>query len=102
MGGLPLEGERMKFEFIREQRAEFSVRRLCRHVEVSPAGYYAWAKRPESKRSQEDRVLGVEVAAIFNEHKTRYGATRVEKEMHARGRSLGRKRVARLMRQRGL
>jgi len=93
----------MRFEFIRAQEANFSIRLMCHHLEVSRAGYYAWVKRPESKRSREDRTLGAEVAAIFNEHKTRYGATRVEKEMRApRGRSLGRKRVARLMRQRGL
>ena len=92
----------MRFEFMRAQLANFSIRLMCHHLEVSRAGYYAWAKRPESKRSREDRKLGVEVAAIFHENKTRYGATRVEKEMRAGGRSLGRKRVARLMRQRGL
>ena len=89
----------MKFEFIRAQKAKFSVSFMCRRLGVSRAGYYAWAQRPESARARADRALGVEVEAIHLETKKRYGAPRVQKALRARGRSVSKKRVARLMRE---
>jgi putative transposase len=102
MGGLLREREWMRFEFIHAERVNFSIQLMCRHLEVSRSGYRAWAKRPESRRSRADKILEVEVKAIFKENKARYGVRRVEKEMRARGHRLGKNRVARLMRQAGL
>ena len=42
----------MKYAWIREQRARFSVTALCQVLEVSTSGYYAWVNRPESPRTQ--------------------------------------------------
>jgi transposase InsO family protein len=69
---------------------------------VSRAGFYAWRGRAPSAREREDVRLGVEVAAVFREHKRRYGSPRVHEELRSRGRRIGRKRVARLMGERGL
>jgi putative transposase len=69
---------------------------------VSRSGYYAWAKRPESERDKSERALSVEVAAVHQESRSRYGSPRVHAELRARGRRVSRKRVARLMRQQGL
>jgi transposase InsO family protein len=63
-----------------------------------PLGFH-----PKSlEREREDLRLGVEVAAIHAESKRRYGSPRVHDDLRARGRRVGRKRVARLMHQRGL
>ncbi len=92
----------MKFSFIHAKKACFAVAALCEHLGVSRSGYYAWVRRAESARSQSDRELGLEVAAVHQESRGRYGSPRVHAELRARGRHVARKRVARLMRQQGL
>jgi putative transposase len=102
MGGLLREGECVRFAFIYEEKANYPVAFMCRHLEVSRSGYHAWEGRPESKRAREDKALAVEVASIFEENKHRYGSPRVHRELRARGRTVGRKRVVRLMQAQGL
>ena len=92
----------MRFQFIEAQKAVFPVRVLCRMLEVSPAGFYAWAKRPESKRSAADRRLLAEIRAIHSESRQTYGSPRVHAELRGRGQQVGKNRVARLMGENGV
>ena len=92
----------MKFAFIAAEKAHFPVSVLCRSLEVSRSGYYAWVVRPESQRTRSDRALSVEVAAVHHESKRRYGSPRVHRELQSKGHRVGEKRVARLLRQQGL
>jgi putative transposase len=92
----------VKFDFIHAKKACYPVAVLCEQLGVSRSGYYAWAQRAESPRSQSDRDLSLEVAAVHQESRGRYGSPRVHAELRARGRHVARKRVARLMRQQGL
>jgi transposase InsO family protein len=92
----------VKFAFIAAEKATYPVRVLCRTLAVSRAGFYAWHTRPPASRTQQDQQLGVEVRAIHAECRQRYGSPRVHAELRERGHRVGRKRVARLMRQHGL
>lgn len=92
----------MLFAFIDEHKRRFPVRTLCRVLAVSPSGYYARLKRPASKRSVEDVQITEEISEVFKAHQHRYGAPRIHRELRGRGRTVGRKRVARLMRSKGL
>ena len=80
----------------------FPVRLLCRTLQVSRAGFYAWQARPPAPRVGVDERLGLEIAAIHAESRHRYGSPRVHAELVDRGCRTSRKRVARLMRVRGL
>ena len=92
----------MRFAFIAAEKARYPVRVLCRTLAVSRAGFYAWHTRPPAARTQADQRLGVEIQAIHAETRQRYGSPRVHAELRDRGHRVGRKRVARLMRQHGL
>jgi transposase InsO family protein len=92
----------VKFAFIAAEKAAFPVRVLCRILAVSRAGFYAAQARPAAAHTRRDQQLAVEIAAIHAETRQRYGSPRVHAELRARGQGVSRKRVARLMRHRGL
>ena len=79
-------------------RAAPAIATLCRVLEVSPSGYYAWHRRPASPRARENAALTAEIEAIHIHSRGTYGAPRIHAELVARGRRVSRKRVARLMR----
>jgi transposase InsO family protein len=72
---------------------------VCRVLHVSTSGYYAWTERGASCRSRRDRDLGAKVRAAHAASKGRYGSPRVHAELRAAGEKVGRKRIARLMKQ---
>jgi transposase InsO family protein len=90
------------FRFIDEHKGQWPVRLLCAALEVSPAGYYAWRRRPRSARRERRDALLVEVRAIHAEVKARYGSPRVHAELVARGHGCCVNTVARLMREAGI
>ena len=89
----------MTFQFIRDHREHFPVRLMCRVLEASPSGFYDWLRRPESQRAAEDRALIEKIQAVHNESRRTYGSPRVHASLKAAGYRIGRKRVARLMRE---
>jgi putative transposase len=44
----------MRYAFIKGHHQQFSVRHMCNMLTVHPSGFYAWLKRPFSKRTLED------------------------------------------------
>lgn len=91
----------MRYRFVREHSQQFGVRRLCRLLDVSASGYYAWRDRPSSRRADEDRVLMAQIRAIFAAGRQTYGYRRVHAKLTTI-QACGRDRVARLMRANGL
>lgn len=92
----------MKFDFIRRHADQYPVLVMCRVLGVSRSGYYAWRRRPESRRGREDRQLKVRIRTIFHESRRTYGSPRIHRELRRRGIRCGRKRIARLMREESL
>jgi len=80
----------------------FSIRAMCRVLEVSASGYYAWRRRMISARSREDQGLRQTIRAIHARSRQTYGSPRIHAELKEEGTRVGRKRVARLMRELGL
>ena len=92
----------MKFAFISEEKVAFPVAALCRLLLVSPSGYYASRGRPASPRAHRDEDLAERIRTAHVASKRRYGSPRVHAELKANGQRVGRKRVARLMREKRL
>jgi len=92
----------VKFTFISAEKAWAPVSVLCKVLEVSRSGFYAWEERGRSSRSVADEQLAVHVVAAFNVGRGAYGSPRVHEELKAAGFEVSRKRVARLMVELGL
>jgi len=90
------------YRFVYEHSDSYPVDRLCRTTGVNRSGYRKWRSRPPSARDQADAELLRAIRAIHEESRGAYGAPRVHGLLRRRGIRVGRKRVARLMRDAGL
>jgi len=75
---------------------------MCRLMEVSRSGFYAWLKRPESQRQQRRLRVGDAVEATFIGFKKRYGSPRITLELNAQGIACCVNHVAKLLQEKGL
>jgi putative transposase len=92
----------MRFQFIDDHRDEFPVRRMCKVLDVSPSGYYAWRERPPSEREMANQELTEKIKAEFKKSGETYGSPRIYQVMRKLGLMCSRNRVARLMKAEGL
>ena len=75
----------MRFAFISAEKAHAPVSTLCRVLEVTRSGFYAWKKRDPSERAIDDQKLALEIAAIHKASGETYGSPRVHAELRAKG-----------------
>lgn len=81
---------------------QWPVAWMCEALEVSAAGYYAWATRPDSPAElRRQELIGV-IEEIHAEVKPRYGSPRMTTELNARGHECSENTVAELMREHGI
>jgi putative transposase len=90
------------FAWIEERRAEWPVTTLCRVLEVSRSGFYAWRSREPSETQTRGATLTEQVTRIHAEVKARYGSPRMHAELVGRGHDCCVNTVARVMRQAGI
>jgi putative transposase len=87
------------YRLIDAERAHHPVSHLARVLGVARAGYYAWSSRPASARTLADQALTEQIRQIHARSRETYGAPRVHAELRlGLDIRVGRKRVARLMR----
>lgn len=75
---------------------------MCRDLNVSKAGYYAWRRRKRSNRSKADARLLDEIRCVHSVSRSSYGQPRIRAELKARGIAASGKRIARVMRSAGI
>lgn len=92
----------MRYVFIQAEKVSYPVTVLCRVLQVSRPGFYAWCKRPDSKRAGANRALRVRIRAVHQKSRGTYGSPRVHATLVAEGHRVSRNRVAKLMRADGL
>ena len=84
---------------IKAHQARWPIATQCRVLGVSLSGYYAWRARPPSKRAKVDTQLKAHIKAFHTRSDSTYGAPRIWKDLMDLGIRVGKKRVARLMRE---
>lgn len=75
---------------------------MCGALGVSRGGFYAWLKRPESRRAVANRTLLVHIRTSFEQSDRTYGSPRVFRDLQEWGHPCSENRVARLMRSAGI
>lgn len=93
----------MSFRLIEARRSQHPVSLLCRVLQVSRSGFYAWTSRPPSDRAMADTKLTDTILQIHTDSREIYGAPKIHAELaDDHDIRVGRKRVARLMRRAGI
>jgi putative transposase len=87
---------------MKANQAAHSVTTMCRVLGVSASGYYAWQQRDLCLRTRQDRQLLEQIRASHQRSRGTYGAPRIHRDLRAAGTRVGRKRVARVLKQAGL
>jgi putative transposase len=85
-----------------EKTAGRSVNRACELFEVSRAAFYQRLDPALSPRAVANAELTDKITEIHTTSKGTYGSPRIHAELQHQGEAVGRRRVARLMRQEGL
>jgi len=92
----------VRFALIDGAKAQFPVHRLCRVLGVSQSGYFSWRGRLACRGLRVDMVLLAHVRSAFALSTGTYGSPRMTRELRDSRLTVGRRRVARLMRENGL
>lgn len=92
----------MRFAFIEERKKEYPVMMMCRLLNVSRSGYYAWRDRPLSGWAQRREDLIAQIHQVHNESRDSYGSPRITRELNDQGISVCENTVARYMRESGV
>ena len=87
---------------MKANQASWPVRTICRVLDLSASGYYAWVRREPSARERRDKQLRERITAIWRANREVYGRPRIHAELQAENERVGHKRVARLMKQAGI
>lgn len=81
---------------------DLALATVCDIFEVSRSAYYAWLSDVPTTRDRETAELAETIRGIFHEHRRRYGARRIARELADRGVVCSPRRVAKVLKSQGL
>lgn len=92
------------YAFIEAEKTTHGVAFLCRLLKVARSSFYAWlaAAKNRTARQEADEALAHEITVVHVASRGTYGVPRIHAELRRLGRRVNRKRIARLMRERGI
>lgn len=64
----------MTYRFVEQEKATFPVATMCRVLEVSSSGFWAWSRRPPSARARSDAELTRRIRDIHEQSRGTFGA----------------------------
>lgn len=88
----------MKYAWIAGEKG-YAIRTLCRALQVSPSGYYAWCSRQPGARALDNQRLAQRIQQLHAATKEAYGTRRLWHALRQQGETCGQHRVRRLRQQ---
>jgi putative transposase len=95
----------MKYQFMKEYRGEFPVKKMSKALNVSTSGFYTWLKRPISLQEFKNERLKSRIKELFyDKHRQMAGSPLITEDLHdeIEFASVSRTRVAKIMHTEGL
>ena len=94
----------MKYQFIEDNRSEFTVKKMCQVLKISVAGYHHWKNREPSSQAIQNERLKNRIIELYKEHRGMAGSPMITADLKDDDEfgNVSRNRVARLMRDMGL
>lgn len=71
------------YEVVSHLAQSYPQRSICLILEISFSAYYAWVRKESYTQSTHKQTLAKGVKNVFEEHRSRYGAIRISKELQA-------------------
>lgn len=87
---------------MKEHSGILPVKKMAQALNISRSRYYSWLTSPPTEHEKRDQELGVIIERIHRDNRSVYGSIRIHRDMKDEGIRCSRKRVARLMREKGL
>lgn len=92
----------MKYAWIADNSNHFKVTTMCRLLGVNKGCFYRWLNKPESQKTEENKVITKYINSIFEDQRGRCGTRTIKKELSRKGFYVSRRRIAYLMKREGL
>ena len=92
----------MRYQFMQKEAENFPIEKMALIFQVSTSGYYGYIKRKTSFRDKENEKIVALIEKIHQEGRYMYGSPRIHAKMLRLEVKCSRKRVARLMRKKGI
>jgi transposase InsO family protein len=92
----------VKFAFVKAHRRFWPVNVICRVLEVTRSGFFAWLKRQVSERRRRRAELAEKIKATHEENRGVYGSPRIFQALRADGVKVCCNTVAKVMREEGI
>ena len=83
-------------------RQDFPITMLCRLLEVSRSGYFAWLRRPPSQRTQAEPRLEAEILAAHARTRGTCGPERLQHDLASHGVKVGIHQIKRIRKKLGI
>ncbi|PNG19245.1 IS3 family transposase [Streptomyces cahuitamycinicus] len=92
------------YAFIEAEKTTPTVALLCRLLKVARSSFYAWRSgaKARAERKAADDALAHEITVLHIASRHTYGVPRIHAELRRLGHRVNRKRVERVMRERGI
>ncbi len=91
----------MRYQFVKENRSSFPVKKMCQILKISSSGFYRWCKNPLTNRARQTERLRTRIRELYEEHNGMVGIPMITADLRAEDEfpQVSKNRVARLMRE---